>query len=155
MRIQSLEAFGVHGDLLSAWEHYYGPHLLPVQAAAVAEAGVLSGRSVIVCAPTGAGKTLIGEMAALRAATEGQRAVYLVPTKALAEEKYSLLAHISDISHMLSHCLWHSLFPSPVPPAADHLARKTRDWKGSEEDSARIEQVWQLWGDSRHNPAWA
>jgi len=96
MRIQSLEAFGVHGDLLSAWEHYYGPHLLPVQAAAVAEAGVLSGRSVVVCAPTGAGKTFIGEMAALRAATKGQRAVYLVPTKALAEEKYSLLAHIYD-----------------------------------------------------------
>ena len=93
MRIQSLEAFGVHRDLLDVWESHYGSDLLPVQTAAVSEAGVLRGDSVVVYAPTGAGKTFIGEMAAVRAATQGQRAVYLVPTKALAEEKYSLWVH--------------------------------------------------------------
>jgi len=94
MRIQSLEAFGVHPSLLGVWEDNYGPELLPSQAAAVSEVGVLSGRSVVVYAPTGAGKTFIGEMAAMRAATEGQRVVYLTPTKALAEEKFSTWTRI-------------------------------------------------------------
>lgn len=94
MRIQSLEAFGIHPALLAAWENNYGLELLPAQAAAVSEAGVLSGGSVVVYAPTGAGKTFIGEMAAMRAATQGRRVVYLVPTKALAEEKFSTWARM-------------------------------------------------------------
>jgi len=90
MQVQSLEAFGVHRDLLRAWENNYSKELLPVQAEAVAEGKVLNGTSLIVYAPTGAGKTFVGEMAAMHAATAGQPTVYLVPTKALAEEKYIL-----------------------------------------------------------------
>jgi len=90
MQVQSLEAFGVHRDLLQAWEDNYSKELLPVQAEAVATGNVLNGTSLIVYAPTGAGKTFVGEMAAMHAATAGRPTVYLVPTKALAEEKYVL-----------------------------------------------------------------
>jgi len=88
MRIRSLEAFNVHKDLLSTWEAHYGPELLPVQALAVSQGGVLGGSSVVVDAPTGAGKTFVGEMAAVQAAMQGRRVIYLVPTKALAEAKF-------------------------------------------------------------------
>jgi len=88
MQVQSLEAFGVHRDLLRTWEDNYSEELLPVQAEAVAEGNVLNGTSLVVYAPTGAGKTFVGEMAAMHAATAGRPTVYLVPTKALAEEKY-------------------------------------------------------------------
>ncbi len=90
MQVQSLEAFGVHHDLLRAWENNYSKELLPVQAEAVSAGKVLNGTSLIVYAPTGAGKTFVGEMAAMHAATAGRLTVYLVPTKALAEEKYTL-----------------------------------------------------------------
>jgi len=94
MQVQSLEAFGVHRDLLRTWEDNYGKELLPVQAEAVSAGKVLNGTSLIVYAPTGAGKTFVGEMAAMHAATVGQPTVYLVPTKALAEEKYALFCHL-------------------------------------------------------------
>ena len=39
MQVQSLEAFGVHRDLLRAWENNYSKELLPVQAEAVEDLG--------------------------------------------------------------------------------------------------------------------
>jgi superfamily II DNA/RNA helicase len=47
-------------------------------------AGLLDGKNVLVCSPTGSGKTLIGEMAMLRAVNSGLRGIYLVPLRALA-----------------------------------------------------------------------
>ncbi|MFW5867332.1 MAG: DEAD/DEAH box helicase, partial [Armatimonadota bacterium] len=73
--------------VLDAWERTCGTKLLPVQERAV-KAGVLSGRSLLVSAPTSAGKTFVGEMAAIQAALSGRKVVYLVPTRALAEAKY-------------------------------------------------------------------
>jgi helicase len=91
MHIRSLEAFGLSPRLLEVWERVYGPELLPAQAAALQQTNLRRGGSLILFAPTGAGKTLVGEMAALQAVTQGRRALYLVPTKALAEEKFALL----------------------------------------------------------------
>lgn len=59
----------------------------PVQRKAM-EGGVLEGKSMVVAAPTASGKTLIAEMAALRAVKEGKKVVYIVPLRALASEKY-------------------------------------------------------------------
>jgi len=44
-------------------------------------------RSVVVCAPTGAGKTLIGEYAIYRALAQGRRVFYTTPLKALSNQK--------------------------------------------------------------------
>ena len=49
---------------------------------------MLDGESVLVVAPTSSGKTFIGEMAAARAVADGRKAAFLLPYKALVNEKY-------------------------------------------------------------------
>ncbi len=61
--------------------------LTPVQQKAL-DAGLLNGNSLLVCAPTASGKTLIATMAIAKALEQGQKAIYLVPLKALASEKF-------------------------------------------------------------------
>ncbi|MES1021858.1 RNA helicase [Gloeocapsa sp. BRSZ] len=46
-----------------------------------------AGRSVVVCAPTGSGKTLIGEYAIYRALSRRKRVFYTTPLKALSNQK--------------------------------------------------------------------
>ncbi|MBU6230113.1 MAG: DEAD/DEAH box helicase [Cyanobacteria bacterium REEB459] len=46
-----------------------------------------SGKSVVVCAPTGSGKTLVGEYAIYRALAHGKRVFYTTPLKALSNQK--------------------------------------------------------------------
>ncbi|MBV9389453.1 MAG: RNA helicase [Chroococcidiopsidaceae cyanobacterium CP_BM_ER_R8_30] len=50
-------------------------------------AALNAGRSVVVCAPTGAGKTLIGEYAIYRALAHERRVFYTTPLKALSNQK--------------------------------------------------------------------
>ena len=51
--------------------------------------GLLDGNNLLVCTPTASGKTLIAEIAALNTIYNGVgKAVYIVPLKALASEKY-------------------------------------------------------------------
>jgi superfamily II RNA helicase len=47
-----------------------------------------AGKSVVVCAPTGSGKTLIGEYAIYRALARGKRVFYTTPLKALSNQKF-------------------------------------------------------------------
>jgi len=47
-----------------------------------------AGRSVLVAAPTGAGKTVVGEYAVDRAVAAGAKAFYTTPLKALSNQKY-------------------------------------------------------------------
>ena len=49
---------------------------------------IASGRSVVVTAPTGAGKTLVAEVAVHLALEKGSRAFYTTPIKALSNQKY-------------------------------------------------------------------
>ncbi|MDX2229099.1 MAG: RNA helicase [Leptolyngbyaceae cyanobacterium bins.349] len=50
-------------------------------------AALETGHSVVVCAPTGSGKTLIGEYAIHRALAQGNRVFYTTPLKALSNQK--------------------------------------------------------------------
>lgn len=54
-----------------------------IQSDAIAK-GLLEGKSIMVSSPTGSGKTLVGEMALLRAITSGKKGLFLVPLRALA-----------------------------------------------------------------------
>lgn len=94
MKLASLEAYGAHPDLLAAWSNHYHTELLPIQEKAVLEGKVLHGHNVVGSGPTGCGKTFIAEMAATHAASQGRRAFYLCPTRALAEAVY---AHLQEL----------------------------------------------------------
>jgi ATP-dependent RNA helicase HelY len=48
-----------------------------------------SGRGVLVAAPTGAGKTVVGEFAAYLAMEQGKKCFYTAPIKALSNQKFS------------------------------------------------------------------
>ncbi len=50
---------------------------------------ISDGKSVVVCAPTGAGKTVIAEHAIHKALDEGKKVFYTTPLKALSNQKYS------------------------------------------------------------------
>jgi len=47
------------------------------------------GHGVLVCAPTGAGKTVVGEFAVHLALDKGQKCFYTTPIKALSNQKYA------------------------------------------------------------------
>ncbi len=47
-----------------------------------------AGRGVVVCAPTGAGKTIVGEFAIHAALSRGGKCFYTTPIKALSNQKY-------------------------------------------------------------------
>ncbi len=63
----------------------FRPDRFQVEAVAAVEAG----RSVVVTAPTGAGKTLVAEAAVHLALQESRRAFYTTPIKALSNQKFS------------------------------------------------------------------
>ncbi|MFZ5802074.1 MAG: DEAD/DEAH box helicase [Candidatus Omnitrophota bacterium] len=58
----------------------------PFQEQAIAS--VQAGHSVLVAAPTGAGKTLIAEHAIRKAMEKGERVIYTAPIKALSNQKF-------------------------------------------------------------------
>ena len=53
-------------------------------------------RNLIITAPTNSGKTLLAYLALYRGALQGKRALLLVPLRAIAEEKYEELLHLSS-----------------------------------------------------------
>ncbi|MFD1599816.1 DEAD/DEAH box helicase [Halobellus rarus] len=78
-------------------EHYRASgieELYPPQAAAV-EAGITEGENVVAAIPTASGKTLIAELAML---TADGPALYAVPLRALAREKYESFADLPGVS---------------------------------------------------------
>ena len=72
---------------LEAFRERYPFPLDPFQEQAIRH--VLRGESVIVSAPTGAGKTLIAEFAIYRALAAQRRAIYTTPLKALSNQKFT------------------------------------------------------------------
>lgn len=86
-------------------QHYQGwKNLTPIQSKAL-QAGLLEGQSLLCCAPTASGKTLVASMAIVQLLSQNSpnkdfpgrdsqsrpalsKALYLLPLKALAGEKY-------------------------------------------------------------------
>ena len=62
---------------------------------------IILGHNVIVCAPTGSGKTVVGEMALHYAYSQQQRnGIYTTPLKALSNQKFAELRHIFGRAHV-------------------------------------------------------
>ena len=66
-------------------QELYPFHLDQFQLQAIA--ALQAGKSVVVCAPTGSGKTLIGEYAIHAALADNRRVFYTTPLKALSNQK--------------------------------------------------------------------
>lgn len=75
-------------DLAACLREWSIKFLTDIQKKAVA-AGVQTGTSAVICAPTSSGKTLVGELALANAMASDLNALYLVSHKALAEQKYA------------------------------------------------------------------
>ena len=90
---QSLVSYGFSETIIAAWSQTMNG-LNELQIKAINEYGVLDEKSLLVVAPTGAGKTMIGELAALNAVGKGSRAVILLPLKALVSDKYEYFTRV-------------------------------------------------------------
>ncbi len=84
--ISSLQAFGFPEPILSAWASEI-PSLNALQVEAINDYGVLRGEHLVASAPTSSGKTMLGELAAIKGALERRRALFLLPQKALVSDK--------------------------------------------------------------------
>lgn len=86
--LQDLSVFGLPDAVLTEWADRFHTGLNDLQVAAVNDHRILDGASLLVVAPTSSGKTFIGELAATRAIVQGRKAVFLLPYRALVNEKF-------------------------------------------------------------------
>jgi helicase len=86
--VASLEPYGFPPDLLATWAESI-TSLNELQQDAINEFGVLDADHLVVSAPTSSGKTLVGELAAVKGVLERKRALFLLPMKALVNDKYA------------------------------------------------------------------
>lgn len=89
----SLIPYGFGQSVIDRWAAAR-PSLNDLQLRAINEFHVLDGRSLLVVAPTSSGKTMIGELAAVREAELGSRAIMLLPMRALVNDKYDYLRQL-------------------------------------------------------------
>ena len=90
--------------------------LRPAQEKSIKK-GLLQGKNLLVCTPTASGKTLIAELAALKSIIEKKgKAIYIVPLKALASEKYN------DFNRRYSHIAKIALSIGDIDSADPFLA---------------------------------
>ncbi|RLI25124.1 hypothetical protein DRO57_04870 [Candidatus Bathyarchaeota archaeon] len=89
MAVEELKNYGIPVSIIEKLKEMEITRLTDVQKLAI-EKGLFEGKSMVVSAPTNTGKTFIAELAALVASTsrEKRRTFYLVPLKAIAEEKF-------------------------------------------------------------------
>lgn len=83
-----LAACGFPQPIVDQWAARFPEGLNELQLKAANDHGVLQGQSLLVVAPTSSGKTMIGEIAAVQAVSSGKKAVFLLPYRALVNEKF-------------------------------------------------------------------
>jgi len=69
--------------------------LFPPQKEAI-QKGLLEGKNMVLAIPTASGKTLVALIAILNHIKNGGKAIYIVPLRALAEEKYEEFSDFCD-----------------------------------------------------------
>jgi len=114
MKIEELKNYGIPSHIVNIWKKDLSHDLLPIQEDAVKKYGILNwggneggpmlyaptgandkksalrqdNNNLLVIAPNSSGKTFIGEMAVIAQAIHLRKTIYLVPLRALADEKY-------------------------------------------------------------------
>ncbi len=92
--VDDLRQFGIPQTVLDEWKARFRGGLNTLQLSAINDYRILDGESLLVVAPTSSGKTFIGEMAATKAILDGRKAVFLLPYRALVNEKYDLFVSV-------------------------------------------------------------
>jgi helicase len=85
--IQSLLGHDFPQALLDAWAGAI-PSLNQLQVDAINAFDLLEGKNLVVSTPTSSGKTMVGELAGLKGVLERRRAIFLLPLKALVNDKF-------------------------------------------------------------------
>jgi ATP-dependent RNA helicase HelY len=84
-----------HDALLSEYTERYAARGIRLDDFQVAACRALSAdHDVLVCAPTGSGKTVVAHYAVELALATGRRCVYTAPIKALSNQKYTELTRL-------------------------------------------------------------
>src|SRR5215469_960227 len=86
----------VHAPEFTSFRELYDFGFDPFQVTACA--ALTEGKGVLVAAPTGSGKTVIGEYAVHLALTQRKKCFYTTPIKALSNQKYNDLVRRYDTS---------------------------------------------------------
>jgi helicase len=89
MQVMHLADYGVPRMVVESWREKMGEELLPIQRRAVVDYQVLNGASLMISAPTSSGKTFCGELAAVTAVFKRKKALFIVPLKSIAEERFA------------------------------------------------------------------
>lgn len=84
--LESLKGFGFPDKVIECWASSISS-LNDLQLAAINDHRILEGNHVVVSAPTSSGKTMVGELAALKSALDNKKALFLFPLKALVNDK--------------------------------------------------------------------
>lgn len=88
MELKDIQKY-VPGPVYEIFQKESISKLMPCQEKAV-KSGLFNGKSLLVCTPTASGKTLIAEFLFTKKILESKgKAIYIVPLKALANEKFS------------------------------------------------------------------
>ncbi|GMW01740.1 MAG: hypothetical protein AMXMBFR84_28770 [Candidatus Hydrogenedentota bacterium] len=89
MKLTELLRYDIPPEIIRLWQEEEGETLLPLQELAIKRHCLFTSGNLLIQAPTSSGKTFVGEMAAIQTALKRKKVVYLVPLKALAEEKWA------------------------------------------------------------------
>ncbi len=110
--------------------------LYPPQAQALEH--VLAGHSTVIAIPTASGKSLIAYLGLLKKVLEGRKALYIVPLRALATEKYHELLEFQSLGLKVGKTVGDFDAPEPelkkldiivaTSERADSLLRHRTDW---------------------------
>lgn len=92
--INDLLNLGFPSPVVEEWAARYPEGLNNLQLDAINQYGITVGKSLLVVAPTSSGKTFIGELGAAKAISEGRKAVFLLPYKALVNEKFEQFSEL-------------------------------------------------------------
>ena len=97
---KTIEELGLSSDLVKLLrENWKINELYPPQQEALPHA--LDGKNIMLTIPTASGKSLVAHLTIahrLKNDLVGQKAIYVVPLKALASEKYEELKEIADVT---------------------------------------------------------
>ena len=88
MEIDFLRHYGFSSLMIDILVSGYGANLLPLQERVIKDGRLFEGNNLLVCAPTSSGKTFLAELLFLHHTLKDRNTILLVPTKALANQRF-------------------------------------------------------------------